>query len=398
MHPAASRGQNAQNRPRPPKNRDNTPPELWNDWRWQLQNRYSSFEDYASWIQLTPSEAKALKGSTGLFRTQVTPYFAELIDPQNPRCAIRRQVIPVASEFIDNAHDMADPLGEDSHSPVPGLVHRYPDRVLMLVTNVCAAYCRYCTRKRWVANEDADMPQFQQALEYLRKHKEIRDVLFSGGDPLLFPDAKLERYIAAVRAIPHIEFVRIGTRIPAFLPQRVTPELCAMLRKYHPLWMSVHFNVAKELTPEAVSALGRLADAGIPLGCQTVLLKGVNDSVPRMKKLVHELLKARVRPYYLYQCDPVLGTAHLRTSVQAGIEMIEGLRGHTTGYGVPTYVIDGPGGGGKVPISPDYVLARTEEAITIRNYEGKSFKYYEPAKRSKVTTARPSKAEPADGM
>ncbi len=373
---------------RPPLNRDNTAPELWNDWRWQLQHRYAKLDDYAAWIELTPNEKRALKGSEGLFRTQVTPYFAELIDPTNARCPIRRQVIPLSSEFIDNAHDMSDPCGEDDHSPVPGLVHRYPDRVLMLVTNVCAAYCRYCTRKRWVANEDAEMPQFAEAVEYLKKHKEIRDVLFSGGDPLLFPDAKLERYIATIRAIPHIEFIRIGTRIPCFLPQRVTPELCAMLKKYHPLWMSVHFNVAKELTPEAVEALARLADAGIPLGCQTVLLKGINDSVSKMKKLIHELLKARVRPYYLYQCDPVLGTAHLRTSVASGIEIIEGLRGHTTGYGVPTFVIDGPGGGGKVPISPDYVVSRNDESITIRNFKGDRFTYHEPAKRRVANSSK----------
>jgi lysine 2,3-aminomutase len=236
-------------------------------------------------------------------------------------------------------------------------------------------------RKRWVAGEDAEVPHFEEALEYLRKHREIRDVLLSGGDPLLFPDAKLERYLAAVRSIPHIEFVRIGTRIPCFLPQRVTPELCAMLRRFHPLWMSVHFNVAKELTPEAVAALGRLADAGIPLGCQTVLLRGVNDTVARMKRLVHELLKARVRPYYLYQCDPVLGTSHLRTSVAKGLDIIEGLRGHTTGYAVPTFVIDAPGGGGKVPISPDYVVSRTEDSITIRNYRGERFTYHDPARK-----------------
>ncbi|HKD99517.1 MAG TPA: KamA family radical SAM protein [Planctomycetota bacterium] len=365
---------------RPPRNRTNVPPEQWNDWRWQLKHRLASFEDYASWIELTPSEARALHGSKGLFRTQVTPYFAELIDPLNPRCPIRRQVVPTASEFIDDATDMTDPLGEDTHSPVPGLVHRYPDRVLFLVTNVCAAYCRYCTRKRWVADEDAEVPHFEQAIEYLRKYREIRDVLLSGGDPLLFPDAKLDRYLTAIRSIPHIEFVRIGTRIPCFVPQRVTPELCAMLRKHHPLWMSVHFNVAKELTPEAVAALGRLADAGIPLGCQTVLLKGVNDTVARMKRLVHELLKARVRPYYLYQCDPVLGTKHLRTTVAKGIEIIEGLRGHTTGYAVPTYVIDAPGGGGKVPISPDYVVSRTEDAITIRNFRGDRYTYHDPAR------------------
>jgi len=276
---------------------------------------------------------------------------------------------------------MSDPCGEDSHSPLPGLVHRYPDRVLFLVTDRCAAYCRYCTRSRLVSNAAGYdfRPEFDRQIQYIREHPEVRDVLLSGGDPLLFSDEKLEHLLAQLRAIPHVEFVRIGTRIPIFLPQRITPELCAMLKQFHPLFVSIHSNHPRELTTEARDALGRLADAGVPLGNQSVLLRHVNDDLTVMKALVQKLLICRVKPYYIYQCDLISGSAHLRASVRKGLEIMEGLRGHTTGYAVPQYVIDAPGGGGKVPINPDYVLSRNAKRVVIRNFEGKIFEYPEAA-------------------
>jgi lysine 2,3-aminomutase len=288
-------------------------------------------------------------------------------------------VIPRIEETWTSPYDMADPCGEDSHMPVPGLVHRYPDRVLFLVTDRCASYCRYCTRSRVVSGvgEQELHTEFEAAFSYLEEHTEVRDVLLSGGDALLFSDARLEKILQRLRAIPHIEFLRIGTRVPIFLPQRITPELCAMLQKYHPLWMSIHVNHPRELTAEVRAGLERLANHGIPLGNQSVLLAGVNDNLKIMKTLVHKLLMCRVRPYYVYQCDLINGSSHLRASVAKGIEIIEGLRGHTTGYAVPQFVIDAPGGGGKVPINPGYVLYHDHEKIVIRNYEGKIFEYPE---------------------
>jgi lysine 2,3-aminomutase len=284
---------------------------------------------------------------------------------------------------------MSDPCGEDSHSPVPGLVHRYPDRVLFLVTDRCAAYCRYCTRSRLVSNATGyDFhPEFDKQIEYIRNTPSIRDVLLSGGDALLLSDDKLAYLLGQLRAIKHVEFLRIGTRIPIFLPQRITPALCDMLKKFHPLFISVHSNHPRELTTEVRDALGRLADAGIPLGNQSVLLRDVNDDPVVMKALVQKLLMCRVRPYYIYQCDLISGSAHLRASVQKGLEIMESLRGHTTGYAVPQYVIDAPGGGGKVPISPDYVLSKNSERILIRNFEGKVFEYPEADDGTPLFTA-----------
>jgi lysine 2,3-aminomutase len=274
---------------------------------------------------------------------------------------------------------MSDPCGEDGHSPVPGLVHRYPDRVLFLVTDRCASYCRYCTRSRLVSNASGyDFhPEFARQIDYIRQHPEIRDVLLSGGDPLLFSDDKLAHLLGELRSIPHVEFLRIGSRIPVFLPQRITPQLCATLRKFHPLFLSIHTNHPRELTVEVREALGRLADAGLPLGNQSVLLRHVNDDVIVMRALVQKLLMCRVKPYYLYQCDLIAGSAHLRASVRKGLELMEGLRGHTSGYAVPQYVIDAPGGGGKVPVNPEYVLSRNADRVVIRNFEGKIFEYPE---------------------
>jgi lysine 2,3-aminomutase len=353
--------------------------ESWNDWKWQLKHRVTSLTELEQRLTLAPEERAGVLLAGTKLALAVTPHFFNLIEPDNPDCPIRRQVIPRMEEGITAPWDMADPCGEDSHMPVPGLVHRYPDRVLFLVTDRCASYCRYCTRSRVVSGvgEQELHTDFDEAFAYLEKHTEVRDVLFSGGDALLFSDNKLEYLIRRVRAIPHIQFVRIGTRVPIFLPQRITPELCRMLQKYHPLWMSVHVNHPRELTIEVRDALGRLADHGIPLGNQSVLLSGVNDDVETMRTLVHKLLMCRVRPYYLYQCDLIKGSSHLRSSVAKGIEIIEGLRGHTSGYAIPQYVIDAPGGGGKVPVNPAYVLYHDQEKIVIRNYEGKIFEYPE---------------------
>ncbi|MDB6018402.1 MAG: kamA [Pedosphaera sp.] len=354
----------------------------WNDWRWQLKNRITSLEQLQRLMPtLSPEEYAGTQLANSKLALSITPYFFNLIDAADENCPIRWQVIPRIEETHTATWELSDPCGEDSHSPVPGLVHRYPDRVLFLVTDRCASYCRYCTRSRLVSNASGyDFhPEFEKQIDYIRRTPTIRDVLLSGGDPLLLSDDKLSYLLKSLRAIPHVEFLRIGTRIPIFLPQRITPELCAMLKQYHPLFMSIHTNHPRELTTEVRAALGRLADAGIPLGNQSVLLRNVNDDVTIMRALVQKLLLCRVKPYYLYQCDLIAGSAHLRASVRKGIEIMEGLRGHTTGYAVPQYVIDAPGGGGKVPINPEYVLCRNADRVIIRNFEGKIFEYPEAA-------------------
>jgi lysine 2,3-aminomutase len=352
----------------------------WNDWHWQLKNRITSAEQLQRYMPtLTPEEYAGAKLANHKLALAITPYFFNLIDPADENCPIRWQVIPRIEETHTAPWEMGDPCGEDAHSPVPGLVHRYPDRVLFLVTDRCASYCRYCTRSRLVSNASGyDFhPEFDKQIAYIRSNPAIRDVLLSGGDPLLFSDDKLEHLLSQLRAIPHVEFLRIGTRIPIFLPQRITPALCEMLRKYHPLFVSIHSNHPRELTTEVRDALGRLADAGIQLGNQSVLLKHVNDDAEVMKAQVQKLLMCRVKPYYLYQCDLISGSAHLRSSVRKGLEIMEQLRGHTTGYAIPQFVIDAPGGGGKVPINPEYVLSRNADRVVIRNYEGKVFEYPE---------------------
>jgi len=353
---------------------------LWGDWRWQMKNRVTTLAGLEQRLELTPAERAGVLLAGTKLALAVTPHYFNLIDREDPDCPIRKQVIPRIEEGYDSPYDMADPCGEDAAMPVPGLVHRYPDRVLFLVTDRCASYCRYCTRSRVVSGvgEQELHTDFEEAFAYLEKNTGIRDVLLSGGDALLLSDDKLEGLLKRIRAIRHIEFLRIGTRVPIFLPQRITPALCAMLRKYHPLWMSVHVNHPRELTTEVRDALGRLADAGIPLGNQSVLLAGVNDNVPTMKELIHKLLMCRVRPYYLYQCDLIRGSSHLRTPVAKGVEIIEALRGFTTGYAIPQFVIDAPGGGGKVPINPGYVLYHDKEKVVIRNFEGRIFEYPEP--------------------
>lgn len=355
------------------------PDEDWDSWRWQLAHRLNSFEELSQLIHLTPEEIEGLTAEN-VFRIDITPYFASLIDPDDPNCPIRRQVIPLGRELQAFEGMMEDSLAEDKHSPVPGLVHRYPDRVLMLLTTQCASYCRYCTRSRIVGNPAVTFSkaEFDLQLDYLRRTPQVRDVLLSGGDPLAIAPRMLEYIISSLRAIEHIEIIRIGSRVPVFLPQRITDEFCEMIRKYHPVWMNIHTNHPKEITPELSRALTKLADAGIPLGNQSVLLAGINDSVNIQRELVHKLVRNRVRPYYLYQCDLVEGAGHFRTTVAKGIEIIEGLRGHTSGYAVPTYVVDAPGGGGKIPVMPQYMISQAPGKVVLRNYEGYISTYTEP--------------------
>jgi lysine 2,3-aminomutase len=352
--------------------------EEWHDWRWQLRNRVTQLDELSRFIALSDEEAKSISCHSGSLPLGITPYYLSLIDPDDPGQPLRRTVIPVGTEFLKAEGEADDPLNEDDQSPVPGLVHRYPDRVLFLTTGFCSVYCRYCTRSRMVGTNEGHhfgMDQWEKALAYIESTETIRDVLLSGGDPLTLPEDRIEYLLSRLKKIPHVEFIRIGTKVPVTLPQRITLSLCRMLRKYHPVWMSIHFTHPAELTHEVHQACSRLADSGIPLGSQTVLLKGINDSMETMKKLVHGLLKMRVRPYYLYQCDPITGSSHFRTSVKKGIEIIQGLRGFTTGYAVPTYVIDAPGGGGKIPVSPDYAAGYEGNNLVLRNYQGNTYRY-----------------------
>ena len=356
------------------------PAELWNDWHWQLQNRIETIDDLKKFVNLTPEEEDGVIRCLDALRMAITPYYLSLIDLDNPDDPVRKQAIPTEKELYHSPADLEDPLHEDTDSSVPGLTHRYPDRVLFLVTDQCSMYCRHCTRRRFAGQNDGSVPedQVEQCLEYVRNHPEVRDVLLSGGDALCISDEKLEYIISNLRAIPHVEIIRIGSRTPVVMPQRITDELCDMLKKYHPIWLNTHFNHPQEVTPEAAEACAKLANAGVPLGNQTVLLAGVNDCVHVMKELVHKLVKMRVRPYYIYQCDLSLGLEHFRTPVSKGIEIIEGLRGHTSGYAVPTFVVDAPGGGGKTPVMPNYVISQTPGKVILRNYEGVITTYTEP--------------------
>jgi lysine 2,3-aminomutase len=355
------------------------PDENWNSWRWQLSNRINTLEEFEKVIHLTDSERKALSASH-LFRVDITPYYISLINPDDPDDPIRKQVVPTEQELVPFTAMMEDSLAEDRHSPVPGLVHRYPDRVLMLVTTQCASYCRYCTRSRIVGDPSATFSRadFELQIEYLKRTPQVRDVLLSGGDPLVLAPKILEEILSRLREIPHIEIIRIGSRVPVFMPMRITQELCDLLQKYHPLWLNIHVNHSNEITAELAAACDRLSRAGIPLGNQSVLLAGVNDNVHVMRQLVQDLVRIRVRPYYLYQCDLVEGAGHFRTPVAKGIEIIEGLRGHTSGLAVPTFVVDAPGGGGKIPLQPNYLLSMSDHKIVLRNFEGFITTYEEP--------------------
>ncbi|MDE5606488.1 MAG: lysine 2,3-aminomutase [Bacteroidales bacterium] len=352
----------------------------WNDWRWQVQNRIETLEDLKKYIHLTPAEEDGVKQTLKTLRMAITPYYLSLINPEDPNDPVRRQAIPTGLETHQSAADLLDPLHEDSDSPVPGLTHRYPDRVLFLITDQCSMYCRHCTRRRFAGQHDCESPaeRIDKAIEYIAKTPQVRDVLLSGGDALLVSDQVLESIIKRLRAIPHVEIIRIGSRTPVVCPQRITPELVAMLSKYHPIWLNTHFNHSNEITEESAGACARLANAGVPLGNQTVLLRGVNDSVEVMKKLMCNLVKIRVRPYYIYQCDLSMGLEHFRTPVAKGIEIIEGLRGHISGYAVPTFVVDAPGGGGKIPVMPNYLISQGVGKVILRNYEGVITTYTEP--------------------
>lgn len=354
-------------------------PEDWNSHLWQLKNSLKTLPQLEQHLTLSEEERAGLLLTGTKLATAITPHFFNLLHATNPEDPIRRQVIPRIEESLTTPSEMSDPCGEDSHMPVPGLVHRYPDRVLFLVTDRCASYCRYCTRSRVVSgvSDQKLETQWEPAFDYLEKTPTVRDVLLSGGDPLLLSDNRLDKILTRLRQIPHIQFVRIGSRIPLFLPQRITPELCAILEKHHPLFLSIHTNHPRELTTEVRDGLARLSKAGIQLGNQSVLLRGVNDSLPVQAALLHKLLLCRVKPYYLYQCDLIQGSSHLRTSVQTGLDLIENLRGHTSGYALPQYVLDAPGGGGKIPLNPNYVVSRNEREIVLRNYEGKKFVYPE---------------------
>ncbi|HHF08732.1 MAG: lysine 2,3-aminomutase [Thermotogae bacterium] len=352
----------------------------WNDWKWQVRNRITTLEGLRQVINITDEEALGIENCLKTLRMAITPYYATLMDPDNPRCPIRRQAVPTEKELQIGRWDMLDPLHEDEDSPVPGLTHRYPDRVLLLVTDQCSMYCRHCTRRRFAGQLDRPRSKkdIDAAVEYIRETPEVRDVLLSGGDALLLGDEVLEYILKELRKIPHVEIIRIGTRTPVVLPQRITPSLVNMLRKYHPIWVNTHFNHPKEITPESSKACETLADAGIPLGNQSVLLRGINDSPYIMMELVHQLVKIRVRPYYLYQCDMSKGISHFRTSIRKGIAIMEALIGHTSGFCIPTFVVDAPGGGGKIRVMPQYMVSQSDRTVVLRNYEGVLTTYHEP--------------------
>lgn len=359
---------------------DHIPREQFNDWKWQVANRIETLEDLKKYIQLTPEEEAGVKECLKTLRMAITPYYLSLINLDDPNDPVRKQAIPTIRELHNVEADLKDPLHEDTDSPVYGLTHRYPDRVLILTTDQCSMYCRHCTRRRFAGVTDSacSLAQIDKCIEYVREHTEVRDCLLSGGDCLMLSDERLEYIISKLREIKHVEIIRLGTRTPVVLPQRITPELCNMLKKYHPVWLNTHFNHPNEITEESKRACAMLADAGIPLGNQSVLLAGVNDCVHVMKKLVHELVKMRVRPYYIYQCDLSMGLEHFRTPVSKGIEIIEGLRGHTSGFAVPTYVVDAPGGGGKIPVMPNYLISQSPHKVNLRNFEGVITTYTEP--------------------
>lgn len=358
----------------------NVSDEQWNDWKWQVKNRVETLDQLKQFISLTPEEEEGVKESLKTLRMAITPYYMSLINTEDKNCPIRKQAIPTGAETHQSDADLLDPLHEDEDSPVAGLTHRYPDRVLFLITDMCSMYCRHCTRRRFAGQNDCESPseRIQKAIDYIAKTPVIRDVLLSGGDALMVSDKMLESIIQRLRAIPHVEIIRIGSRTPVVCPQRITDDLVNMLKQYHPIWLNTHFNHSNEITPEATEACAKLANAGVPLGNQSVLLRGINDDVEVMKKLVHNLVKIRVRPYYIYQCDLSMGLEHFRTPVSKGIEIIENLRGHTSGYAVPTFVVDAPGGGGKIPVMPTYMISQSPGKVVLRNFEGVITTYTEP--------------------
>ena len=372
----------------------------WNDWKWQTSNRIKNAEQLKKYINLTEDEEQTIQKVLGHLRMAITPYYLSLIDPDNPKCPIRLQAIPFGSELITGKNDLYDPLHEDHDSPVPGLTHRYPDRVLFLITDMCSTYCRHCTRRRFAGQKDAELKieQIDNAIEYIRNHPEVNDVLLSGGDAFMASDERIEYILKKLREIDHVQVIRFGTRTPVVMPQRITEKLVNMLKKYHPIWVNTHFNHADEITPESKHAIDLLADAGIPVGNQSVLLRGVNDCVHIMRRLVKGLIAIRVRPYYIYQCDLSYGIEHFRTTVSKGIEIIEGLRGHISGFAVPTFVVDGPNGGGKIPVMPNYLISQAPGKVVLRNFEGVFTTYSEPDHYVSACDCEDCKKEKLDGI
>lgn len=372
----------------------------WNDWKWQTSNRIKNAVQLKRYMTLSSEEEKTIEHVLGSLRMAITPYYLTLIDPNNPNCPIRKQAIPFGSELFNGKHDLLDPLAEDYDSPVPGLTHRYPDRVLFLITDMCSTYCRHCTRRRFAGQKDAELKieQIDRAIEYIRSHEEVNDVLLSGGDAFMASDERIEYILKKLRAIDHVQVIRFGTRTPVVMPQRVTEKLVNMLKKYHPIWVNTHFNHPNEITVESKQAIDRLVDAGIPVGNQSVLLKGVNDCVHIMRRLVKGLIAIRVRPYYLYQCDLSQGIEHFRTTISKGIEIIEGLRGHISGFAVPTFVVDAPGGGGKIPVMPNYVVSQAPGKVILRNFEGVITTYSEPQNYQSECTCDDCKTHRLDGI
>ena len=374
--------------------------EQWNDWKWQVKNRIETLDQLKKYIKLTAQEEEGVKKSLETLRMAITPYYLSLINPDDPHCPIRKQAIPTGAEKYQSAADLLDPLHEDEDSPVPGLTHRYPDRVLFLITDMCSMYCRHCTRRRFAGQHDTASPteRIQAAIDYIARTPQVRDVLLSGGDALMVSDKMLESIIQRLREIPHVEIIRLGSRVPVVCPQRITDDLVNMLKKYHPIWLNTHFNHPNEITAEATEACAKLANAGVPLGNQSVLLRGINDCTSVMRKLVHGLVKMRVRPYYIYQCDLSMGLEHFRTPVSKGIEIIESLRGHTSGYAVPTFVVDAPGGGGKTPVMPTYVISQSPGKVVLRNFEGVITTYTEPTDYKNECECSDCKPQQVEGV
>ncbi len=357
----------------------------WNDWRWQMRSRIRGLDELSRIFPLSADERDAAERHKGALPVGITPYYASLMGLDDPTEPLRRTHIMTGDEYVRSPGEDDDPLSEDHDTVVPGIVHRYPDRVLFLTTGTCSTYCRYCTRARVVGNPGGEyqfaMKQWEQALAYLEVHTEVRDGLLSGGDPFTIGDDKLDWLLTRLRAMKHIEFLRIGTKMPIVLPQRITKDFAKMLKKHHPLFISLHVTHPNELTDEVRESTGRLADAGIPLGSQTVLLKGINDDPAVMVPLMQGLLTCRVRPYYLYACDPIRGSAHFRGDIEKGLEIIKALRGHTTGYATPIFAIDAPGGGGKIQLAPDSIVGRNGDDLLLRNFEGKIYSYPDPGGR-----------------
>jgi lysine 2,3-aminomutase len=361
------------------------PLDQWRDWHWQMRNRISSAAELARVLAITPREQRTIERALERFRFAIPPYYASLIDPDDPECPIRMQSVPGEGELRFASFDIEDPLNEEGDAVAPGMTHRYPDRVLWVVMHECAMLCRHCTRKRKVGEPRAGVTdeQLDAGIAYLRKHPEVRDVVLSGGDPFLLSDERIGHVLGRLRSeVPSIEIIRFGSRLPVTMPQRITQGLVDTLRRYHPIYVNTHFNHPREFTEESESAVAMMADAGIPLGNQTVLLRGVNDCWALMRELMHRLTANRIRPYYIYQCDLAEGLEHFRTTVAKGIEIMEHLRGHISGLAVPTFVVDAPGGGGKIPVNPNYLVSQHEHKVVLRNFEGRIVAYEEPREYS----------------